>query len=86
MVWNELGRHNRAIADFNQAIKLDPNLASAYVVRGKAFQKKGDLVTAEINFDKASRRDASVAKAYRDLVRGQPEKAPEMQKAPQPSR
>ena len=52
-----MGRYNRAITDFSRAITLNPNFASAYLSRGQAFQKNGDMVTAAINFDKAARRD-----------------------------
>ncbi|MBC8012677.1 MAG: hypothetical protein H7X74_01100, partial [Methyloceanibacter sp.] len=61
-----------------------PNLAGAYVSRGKAFQKKGDPLTAAINFEKAVSRDPAIGKVHRDLLQGRPEKGE--RKAPQASR
>jgi tetratricopeptide (TPR) repeat protein len=34
--------YNRAIADFTQAIRIDPNYALAYSNRGSAYLQKGD--------------------------------------------
>jgi Flp pilus assembly protein TadD len=34
--------YDRAIADFTQAIRLDPNNAKAYRERGLAYNNKGD--------------------------------------------
>jgi tetratricopeptide (TPR) repeat protein len=36
------GDYDRAIADFDQAIRLDPKLALAYYQRGFAKRAKGD--------------------------------------------
>jgi tetratricopeptide (TPR) repeat protein len=66
-IWFDKGGYDRAIADFNQAINLAPNYALAYISRGLAFEKKGDTITAEINFEKAAMKDPSVTKTYKDL-------------------
>ena len=37
------GDLDRALADYNKALRLDPKLALAYAGRGNAYAKKGDL-------------------------------------------
>jgi Flp pilus assembly protein TadD len=41
------------MADYNQAIKLDPEFASAYNNRGFAYDKKGDTDRAIADFTRA---------------------------------
>jgi tetratricopeptide (TPR) repeat protein len=47
------GDHIRAIASFDEAIGLDPNLASAYSGRGASFAWRGDHVRAIASYDEA---------------------------------
>ena len=49
--------YDRAIADFDQAIKLDPNCAVAYHDRGLAYRDKGDNDRAIADFDQAIKLD-----------------------------
>jgi tetratricopeptide (TPR) repeat protein len=42
-----------AIADYDQAIKLNPKFGLAYKNRGKAKQEKGDLDGAIADFNRA---------------------------------
>jgi tetratricopeptide (TPR) repeat protein len=44
---------DRAIADFNQAIKDDPKFAKAYMKRGVAYDDKGDIDRAIADYTKA---------------------------------
>jgi lipoprotein NlpI len=37
------GNFDRAIADFSEAIRLDPNYAEVYYLRGVTYGNKGDL-------------------------------------------
>ena len=53
VVWHEKGDDDRAIADYNDAIRLDPNYALAYNNRAVAWQAKGDTARANADFDKA---------------------------------
>ena len=46
------GQADRAIQDFDEAIKLDPGSAAAYN-RGKIYQGKGDYDRAIQDFDRA---------------------------------
>jgi len=44
---------DKAIADYTEAIRLDPNLALAYNSRGIAYQKIGEEAKAAADFVKA---------------------------------
>jgi len=44
------GEYDKAIAEFTQALKLDPNSAGVYVLRGDAYREKGDTAGAEADF------------------------------------
>jgi tetratricopeptide (TPR) repeat protein len=45
--------HDRAIVDFNRAIKLKPDLAEAYANRGMAFAEAEYFKRAIVDFDRA---------------------------------
>lgn len=51
------GDYDRAIADYSQAIKLDPTYAKAYYNRGLANQRKG-------NFNRAIADDTAAIRLY----------------------
>ena len=53
-----------AIRDCDQAIRLDPNCAFAYVVRGRAKSDKGDVSGAIRDCDRAIRLEPSSSVAY----------------------
>ncbi|MFC1987647.1 tetratricopeptide repeat protein [Chloroflexota bacterium] len=56
----EKGEYDRALTDFNKAIKLDPNYALAYYNRGDAYSCKEDLDSALADFTKANKLDPSL--------------------------
>ena len=58
------GDIDRAVADFNEAIRLDPQNASFYINRGNAYETKGDLDLAIADFDEAIRLRPKSATAY----------------------
>ncbi len=49
------GEHDRAIADYDQAIRLNPQNVIAYSTRGLAYNNKGDYDRAIVDFDQAVR-------------------------------
>jgi tetratricopeptide (TPR) repeat protein len=48
-----LGEFDRALADYDGALKLRPGYIPAYTGRGLTFEKMGDLVRAKTEFEKA---------------------------------
>ena len=58
------GDLDRAIADYDQAIALDPEDAKAYFHRGLAYARKGDLDRAIADYDQAIVLDPQYADAY----------------------
>ena len=61
---NAKGYHDQAIADYDEAIKLDPKNARAYNNRGSARSDKGETGQAIADFDEAIKVDARFASAY----------------------
>ena len=57
------GNIDRALADFNEAIRIDPQQAKAFNNRGYAYELKGDLDHAIADFDEAIRLDPNYAGA-----------------------
>jgi len=49
-----LSQYERAIQDFDEAIRLDPQSAYAYYMRGLANQALGKNTAADRDFQKAS--------------------------------
>lgn len=58
------GEHDQAIADYDEAIKLDPKNASAYNNRGNARSDKGDTDGALADFDAAIKLNKRYGAAY----------------------
>src|SRR5882757_6584281 len=55
---------NRAIAYYNETIRLDPNYAPAYNNRGNAWGDKGDTDRAIADYSEAIRLDPKFVPAY----------------------
>src|SRR5262249_6050794 len=56
----------KAIADYNEAIRLDPKNVEAYSSKGLAWSKKKDHDRAMADYNEAIRLDANHAAAYRN--------------------
>ena len=66
--YNHKGDYDRAIADLEQAVRLDPKDPKAYVIRGFAYVEKGDYDRAIADLEQAVRLDPKDPKAY--VIRG----------------
>jgi tetratricopeptide (TPR) repeat protein len=62
--YGEKGDHDRAIADCNRAIALDPKHARAYMRRGVVYSAKGNLRRAITDYDEAIRLEPKFALPY----------------------
>jgi tetratricopeptide (TPR) repeat protein len=58
---NLKGDPDRAIADYDEALRLEPELAMAYNNRGVAWRDKGDKEHALADFSAAVRLDPDLA-------------------------
>src|SRR5262249_16812831 len=64
--WQTKRHLDRAIADYDQAIRLDPKNAASYSNRGSAWHKKNQLDRAIADYDQALRVDPAYTKAYQN--------------------
>jgi tetratricopeptide (TPR) repeat protein len=66
---NLKGNPDRAIADYDEAIRLAPALALAYNNRGVAWRDKGDVAHARADFQTALTMDPALDIAAEHLAR-----------------
>ena len=69
MVWHGEGKYDDAIACFDKAIEIDPNVAEVRRWRGDAYGETGDVDRAIAEFDKAIALDPNDATFYDDRGR-----------------
>src|SRR5215468_7218949 len=55
VAYDDKGDYDRAIADFNEAIRLDPKIAMFQANRGLSYSNKGDYERAITDYDQAIR-------------------------------
>src|SRR5262249_41784894 len=65
------GDAGHAIADADEAIRLDPKNAFAFNIRGKAYFDKGQYALAIIDYDQAIRLDPLLSEARQNRERAQ---------------
>jgi tetratricopeptide (TPR) repeat protein len=63
-VWSELEKYHEAVRDCNTVLVLDSEYWAAYVMRGAARYRLGELELALADFDEAVRHDAVKTEAY----------------------
>jgi len=63
-----IGAYDLAVADFNEAVKLNPWFIAAYVNRAASYDKKGEFDLAVADADKVTRMKPFLADAY--IIRG----------------
>ncbi len=51
--YRQLNEYDKAIADYNQAIRIDANFTGAYTGRGLAYEGKGEIAKAKADYRKA---------------------------------
>ena len=66
IAWISKGEFDRAIADFDEAIRLDPKKAFLHEGRGNAWASKGEFDRAVADFDEAIRLDPKNSGPYND--------------------
>ena len=64
--WYSKDDLERAIADFDRAIRIAPRYTDAYIRRGRAWHARGDLDRAIADYDRAIRTDPCSAFAHND--------------------
>jgi tetratricopeptide (TPR) repeat protein len=62
--WQEQREYEKALADLNEAIRLDPEHAAWYSSRATAYDRLGEYDRAIGDYDQALRRDATDAQTY----------------------
>ena len=67
LVWLQLGNFDKAISDYNDALKLQPKYASALYGLGLAEAKKGLKESSAKNMQAAIDLDPNVAVPYRRI-------------------
>jgi tetratricopeptide (TPR) repeat protein len=65
-LWARAGDLDQAIADFDEAIRLEPGKALAYSHRGNAWSRKGEKDRALADYDAAIRIDPNSPALFRD--------------------
>lgn len=60
---NDEGKHEEALTYLDEAIRLDPALALAYVNRGMSYRKLGRMDEALADYNKAIELDARIPEA-----------------------
>jgi lipoprotein NlpI len=64
LAYNAKGDSDRAIADYNEAIRLDPKDAAAYNSRSIAYNAKGDFDRAIADYNQAIQLDPNAARYF----------------------
>ncbi len=64
IAYYDLGEFARAIEDYDEALRLDPDDGDSYNNRGNAYYKLGEFARAIEDYDEALRLDAGDAVAY----------------------
>ena len=62
LAWDKKGEYDKAIADYTEAIQLDPKLAPAFNNRGLAWDEKGEHDKAIADYNEANRLDPRLVK------------------------
>ncbi len=64
LAWQAKGDIDKALADYEESIRLDPKHANAYIARGNVWWAKGDHAKAQADYEESIRLDPKSANAY----------------------
>ncbi|MGI0480888.1 tetratricopeptide repeat protein [Geminocystis sp. CENA526] len=64
LIYSELKNHEKAISEYDQAIKLDPNNTLTYIARGVSYGELGEYDKAISDYTKVISLDPNYAVAY----------------------
>src|SRR5260221_266652 len=64
--WNDRRGYDRAIAEYSEAIRLNPQYSDAYNSRGVAWRNKGDDERAMVDYNDAIRLNPQLAVTFRN--------------------
>jgi tetratricopeptide (TPR) repeat protein len=64
LLWHYYGDYDKAVADYSEAIRLDPTCAMAYNDRGKTWYAKRNYDLAVADYNQAIRLDPTLAIAF----------------------
>ena len=64
LAWANKGQYNRAIDDYDQAIRLDPKYPWSWINRGEAWNRKGEAARAFADLAEAARLDPNNSRVY----------------------
>ena len=62
--YGQEGQYDRAIEDFDQAVRLSPNNATAFLARGAGYASSGQQDRAILDYDQAIRLNPNYAEAF----------------------
>ena len=71
-MWGEKNDLDKALADYTEAIRIDPNNASAYSGRAKVWNAKGEFDKAIDDYNEASRLEDRLASVDQPHQRDRP--------------
>lgn len=64
LVYKDKGEYDRAIADYTEALSINPNYIEAYNRRGNAYSYKGEFDKAIADYNRALKMDSEYVEAY----------------------
>jgi tetratricopeptide (TPR) repeat protein len=67
LAYNGKGEYDKAIADYTQALRINPNYVNAYFNRGNAYYYKKDYARARADYEKVLQLNPNDAGARNNL-------------------